>query len=90
MQAHRLCRSLHSLNQAGIGWVQRFSGAGEFEQGVDEVGHLIHASAHFLIQLLALCGGQAAIAEKLRIGDHGGERVAKIVGDGTGHASDRR
>src|SRR5207302_9262628 len=88
VQAHRLHGALHSFNHAGIGWAQGFSGPGKFEQGVDEVRHLVYAGADFLIQLFALRGGEASVAKKLRVSKHGGQGVTKVERDRTCHASD--
>ena len=70
-----------------VSGIERLAGAGELEQRVDEIGHQIHARANFLIQLFALRGREMAVAEEFGVGDDGGEGMAEIVGNGTGHAS---
>jgi hypothetical protein len=75
MQAHRLHGALHGFANAGVGWIQRLAGAGKLQQGIDEVRHLVHAGADFLIQFFALRRSQAAVAKKFRVRDDGGERV---------------
>ena len=88
MQADRLNRPLDRFRDVAVSGVQRFAGAGEFEQGIDEVGHQVHAGPNFLIQLLALRRREVTVAQEFGVGDDGGEGVAQIVRNRTGHASD--
>src|SRR4029077_8195637 len=68
---------------------QRLARTRELEQGVDEVRHQVHAALHFLVKLLALLGREVTVDQEFRIGDDGGERVAEVVGNGTGHTANR-
>src|SRR5580698_10830596 len=88
VQAHSLHGSLHGFNDTAVGWVQVLPGAGKLEQRVDEVGHLVYAGSDLLVKLFALGGSETAVTKKLRIGDDGGQGVAKVMGNRTRHASD--
>src|SRR5581483_2424660 len=88
MKADSLYRALDGFGYVAVGRCQRFAGTGELEQRIDEIGHEVHAGPHFLVEFLALRWGETGIAEEFRVGDDSGQGVAKVVGDGTGHASD--
>src|ERR1700722_1224642 len=81
VQAYCLHSSLYGFRNAGVSGIERFPGPGEFEQGIDEVRHLIYADANLLIQLFALSARQAAIAEELRIGNDRRQGMAQVVRD---------
>ena len=55
---------------------QRFAGTRELQQRIDEIGHLVHRHADFLIELFPLVGRQPAFAQKFRIRHNGGEGMA--------------
>jgi len=56
MQSHRLNRPLNGFRNVGIRGAQRFAGAGELEQGIDQVRHQVHPGADLLVKFLALRG----------------------------------
>ncbi len=88
MQSHSLHGALDGFGCVGVRGIQRFAGSGKFQQGIDKVGHQVHPTANFLIQLLALRWGEMAVTKELGVGDDGGEGMAQIVRNRTGHAAD--
>src|SRR5438132_11214171 len=68
----------------------RLTNLREFEQRIDEVGHLIDCRSNLLIELFALIAAEIFVAEKLGIGDDRRQWVPEVMGYGTRRPSDGR
>src|ERR1700682_486811 len=67
---------------------ERFSCLRKFQQGIDEIRHLIDGRADLSIKFFALARIEAFLAKKLRVGNDCCERMPQIVRNGAGHAAD--
>ena len=88
MRSNRRHHALDRIFDVSIRRPQRLAGAREFQQGIDEIGHLIHRDSNFLIKFLALIGRQPALAQKFRVGYDRRQRMPQIMRDRTGHPPD--
>ena len=57
MQTSCLQRTIDRFREIAVDWRERFTGAREFQERIDEIGHQIHGHSDFLIELLALRWG---------------------------------
>ena len=71
----------------GMSEPQRLPGTRKLQKRVDQVGHLIHCDANFLIEFLALLGGQPALTEELGIGDDRGQGMPEIMRNRARHTA---
>jgi hypothetical protein len=90
MRLHSLHRSIDRRANVSIRGTQRLSRAREFQQRLDQIGHLIDGNPYLGVKIFALIRRQVAFAKKFRIRHDRRQRMPQIVRDRTRHPPNRR
>src|ERR1700681_1634727 len=87
MRPHRVNCALNAPFESRAYRSHGFSCPGKLENGIDEVGQLVHSDPNLFVDFAALCVGEIRFAQEFCIGNHRGERMPKIVRDRCRHLS---